>query len=434
MVSPVNDLEALVAAQPLVDHHVHGALASAVPREIWESMLTEAPVAPNGFSVLDSSQVGFAIRRWCAPLLGLEAHAPSASYWSTRVALGEDEVTRRLLARTGVSAYLLETGYLGDAVTPPAHFSELSGARTFEVVRLETEAEVLLASGVSAAGLVDDYADHLAQRCGDAVGVKSIIAYRYGFDIPAERPSRAEAIAAAGRTLEASGESGVRVADPVLLRWLLWCGVDQGLPIQLHSGYGDPDLDLHRADPLLLMPWLRLVEPTGVPVMLLHNYPYHRQAGYLAQVFANVYCDVGLAVNYTGTQSRQVIAESLRARALPQAAVLIRRLGSCRAAPARLGALAPRDRLGRGPVGRGGGLVLRRRSTGRGPDRAPQRGAGLRSRPPLTRQRAVSSMVAGAAVLPLSSLNRNMKATITTAAMAAGMTQMPVQEWPSSVA
>jgi predicted TIM-barrel fold metal-dependent hydrolase len=103
----------------------------------------------------------------------------------------------------------------------------------------------------------------------------------------------------------------MRVDAPALLRYLLWCGVDRGLPLQLHSGYGDPDLDLHRANPLLLMPWLRQVEPTGVPVMLLHNYPYHREAGYLAQMFDNVYFDVGLGINYVGSQSPQVIAESL---------------------------------------------------------------------------------------------------------------------------
>lgn len=45
--------------------------------------------------------------------------------------------------------------------------------------------------------------------------------------------------------------------------------------------------------------------------MLLHCYPYHREAGYLADVFPHVYCDVGLAVNYTGARSAAVIAESL---------------------------------------------------------------------------------------------------------------------------
>jgi hypothetical protein len=57
--------------------------------------------------------------------------------------------------------------------------------------------------------------------------------------------------------------------------------------------------------------FLRLIHHRQVPVMLLHCYPYHRTAGYLAQVFPHVYLDVGLAVNYTGARSRAVVAESL---------------------------------------------------------------------------------------------------------------------------
>jgi uncharacterized protein len=46
-------------------------------------------------------------------------------------------------------------------------------------------------------------------------------------------------------------------------------------------------------------------------VMLLHNYPFHRHAAYLAQVFDHVFMDVSLAVHNTGALSRTVIAESL---------------------------------------------------------------------------------------------------------------------------
>ena len=66
-----------------------------------------------------------------------------------------------------------------------------------------------------------------------------------------------------------------------------------------------------RPIPLRLTAFLRATEERGVPVLLLHNYPYHRQAAYLAQVFSHVYVDVGLAVHNTGALSRPVIAESL---------------------------------------------------------------------------------------------------------------------------
>jgi uncharacterized protein len=275
-------------------------------------MITEAPYASPVASAFDS-QVGFAIRRWCAPLLDLPAHAPADAYWDARTRLGNDEVTRRLLRATGTSAYLLDTGLPGDDVLDVEGHAAASQATVREVVRLETVAESLLAETGSSDAFVDGFAGRLREVTANAVGVKSILAYRHGFDIAAARPSADEARAGADATLHAAGDDGdrLRVTDAALLRHLVWCGVDLGLPIQLHTGYGDRDLDLHRANPILLTSWLREVESTGVPVMLLHCYPYHREAGYLAQVFDNVYFDVGLAIGYTGAQSPQVVAESL---------------------------------------------------------------------------------------------------------------------------
>ena len=94
-------------------------------------------------------------------------------------------------------------------------------------------------------------------------------------------------------------------------RFLIWCGVDLRLPVQFHVGYGDSDVDLHRCNPLLLTPLLRAIQPTGVPVMLLHNYPYHREAGYLAQVFPHVYVDAGLATHNLGARAPALLAEAL---------------------------------------------------------------------------------------------------------------------------
>ena len=81
--------------------------------------------------------------------------------------------------------------------------------------------------------------------------------------------------------------------------------------MQFHVGYGDSDVDLHRCNPLLLTPLLRAIQPAGVPVMLLHNYPYHREAGYLAQVFPHVYFDVGLATHNLGARAPALLAEAL---------------------------------------------------------------------------------------------------------------------------
>ncbi|WP_030442960.1 amidohydrolase family protein [Actinoplanes subtropicus] len=290
----------------LIDHHCHGPVAHDLDRAGFEALTTESDrPPPAGCSALDS-QLGFALRRWCAPVLGLRPHADGDAYLARRRELGAAEVNRRLLRAAEVDAYLVDTGFHGSELLGPAAIASAAGASAHEVVRLETVAEEL--GEVTAEGFADAYTERLALATAHAVGVKSIIAYRHGLDFDPQRPARREVIEAAGRWLR---HGRPRIADPVLLRHLLWAGVDRGLPVQLHTGFGDPDLDLARCDPALLTGFLRATRDRGVPVMLLHCYPYHRQAGFLAQAFPHVYADVGLALNHVGARAEAVLAESL---------------------------------------------------------------------------------------------------------------------------
>lgn len=304
-------IESVIGALPLVDHHVHGALRDdPIDRADFERHIAETD-RPGVGSWFDS-QLGIAIRRHCSPLIDLEPLADADTYIARRRELGAAEVTRRFLYATGTSQFLLETGYRGDEILGVAEMTERSGKPVSEVVRLETTAEDFVRTGVGSAQFVVGFEAYLRERAVGAVGLKSIIAYRDGFDFNPDPPSTTEVLSAADRWFSrmAAGAS-VRVDDPVLLRWLIWTGVELNLPIQFHSGFGDPDLELHRADPLLLTKFIKQVEPRGTQIVLLHTYPYHRNAGYLARSFTNVTFDVGLAINYLGTRAEAVIAESM---------------------------------------------------------------------------------------------------------------------------
>jgi len=307
----VPDLLACVAEQPLVDHHCHGVLYRDADEATLESLLNEGPSSASqhwpGGSVFDS-QAGFAFRRLCPPVLGLPPHAELPDYVIRRAELGAAEVSKRFLTAAGMSALCVDTGYTPEPLTSPAELGGLAGATAHEIVRLERVAEDVAAAGTGADGFADAVRSALAARSASAVGFKSIAAYRTGLDLNPERPSEAEVTAAAGAWLAARP---CRIADQTLQRFLIWCGVDLGLPVQFHVGYGDSDVDLHRCHPLLLTPLLRAIQPTGVPVMLLHNYPYHREAGYLAQVFPHVYVDAGLATHNLGLRAPTLLAEAL---------------------------------------------------------------------------------------------------------------------------
>jgi len=304
----VAELLACVAEQPLVDHHCHGVLYRDADEATLESMLNEGVGWPGG-SLFDS-QAGFAFRRLCPPVLGLPPHAELADYATRRAELGASEVSKRFLVAAGLSALCVDTGFTPEPITSPAELAGLAGATAHEIVRLERVAEDVVAAGVGADGFADAVRSALATRTAPAVGVKSIAAYRTGLDLDPERPSEAAVTAAAGHWLAARA-GPPRIADETLQRFLIWCGVDLGLPVQFHVGYGDSDVDLRLGNPLLLTPLLRAIQPAGVPVMLLHNYPYHREAGYLAQVFPHVYVDVGLAAHNVGSRAPALLAEAL---------------------------------------------------------------------------------------------------------------------------
>ncbi len=306
-------LESGIGTLALVDHHVHPALVAETGTAEFGQLITESDrPLPAGLTQFDS-QVGVAIRRWCAPVLDLAPFAAPAEYLARRSALGPAEVTRRLLRASGTAHFLLDTGYVRPGLLDLDGMREAAGAQADEVVRLESVAEQAVLDGDgSAAGFAARFSAALSRLAAGAAGLKSIVGYRCGLDFDPEPPAAAEVTGAAGawlRQIEATGR--VRVEDPVLLRHLLWTGLELGLPLQLHTGFGDPDADLRRCDPLLLRGFLQRTEPAGVPVMLLHCYPYHRGAGYLAQAYPHVYLDVGLAINYTGVRAAAVVAESL---------------------------------------------------------------------------------------------------------------------------
>jgi predicted TIM-barrel fold metal-dependent hydrolase len=298
-----------LADLPLVDHHCHGVARDPLDRNAFETQLCEASGPGRWHGSLFDSQVGFAVRRICAPLLDLPNHAGADDYLPRRAELGADEVNRRLVRSTGISDFLVDTGYLGDTVTSPEDLGRMAGATAHHIVRLETVAEQVIAT-TTASGFADAYQRALAGAAVDAVGVKSIAAYRVGLDLEPDRPDARAVAAAAGHWQAGLGDGRpARMADEVLTRFVFWAGVDLGLPVQFHVGYGDADIDLHRCDPLLLTPLLRATAGSGVPIMLLHNYPFHRHAGYLAQVFDHVFVDVGLTMQGVGTRAREVLAE-----------------------------------------------------------------------------------------------------------------------------
>lgn len=306
MIEPPGGLSALaefIQELRLVDNHMHGYWTTPVNRRRFENSLNEANTEPladfdSGFD----TQLGIAVRAHCSTLLGLPKHADPQSYWDRRCTLTPGELASVMLTSSGVSDWLVDTGLPGD-ISGTAETAEVSGGSAHEVVRIERVAE-------HAVAVPGDYAQNfrelLDSRMQSAVATKSILAYRAGFDGDLSDPSASEVCAAAARWRDTGG---ARLSNRVLLRFGLHRALELGKPLQLHVGFGDRDSDLDRANPLHLLDFLRASGDT--PIVLLHCYPFEREAGYLAQAFNNVFVDIGLTVNHLGARAEAFIARTL---------------------------------------------------------------------------------------------------------------------------
>lgn len=210
---------------------------------------------------------------------------------------------------------LIDTGFKSDSILGVPEMGELAGVPSHEVVRIEAVAEDVIRSGVDAGGFADALREALVQRSRDAIALKTIVAYRTTFRVEQSRPRDEEVAEAAGRWLREIEQTGkVRLVDPVIQRATLWTAAEicreRGCPLQVHSGLGD-DVDLHGCDPSLFTDFIRSMQEWKVPMTLLHNYPFVQEAGWLTEIYQNVYIDTGVVLHYTGPSSARIIRESL---------------------------------------------------------------------------------------------------------------------------
>ncbi|SDH68752.1 amidohydrolase family protein [Agrococcus jejuensis] len=305
------DIAAAIEALPLVDHHVHSLLTDPLDESDLLDALTEADHHWSRETALDT-QIGFAVRRHCAPVLGLEPFADTETYLAARRELGFDEATARLLRASGISHYLIDGGYMPEQLLPEQRMATLGAADWAPIVRLETTAEAVMAEATSGADFLSSLHEVLDREAERALGWKTVAAYRCGLDLDGAKPTEAEVLAAAEAWF-ALGSPGApsRLEDRTIVRHLIWWALERGDTVQVHAGFGGTNLRLDGADPAGMQALCAATEHTGGRIVFLHCYPYARQAGYLAHLYPHVYLDAGLSINYLGANADVVVRETL---------------------------------------------------------------------------------------------------------------------------
>jgi uncharacterized protein len=199
--------------------------------------------------------------------------------------------------RSQTTGLVVDTGYPPPDKALPLQQIRAAGVDVAPLLRLEAVAGDLIAEGVSFADLVERYdAAVSGARDGGYAGLKSIAAYRSGLAV---RPWSAEEAEAALARQRAAGVTRVQeqaLVDFLLLRALPVARRD-GMPVQLHAGYGDRDLDLRLVNPLHLRGMLASEEAQGVHFVILHAaWPYVREGAFMTAVYANVTLDIATCI------------------------------------------------------------------------------------------------------------------------------------------
>jgi hypothetical protein len=247
----------------LVDHHAHGILRAQPSLDEFRGLFSESSDPRQWPHIATGITYRRAIRE-LAELFGVE---PSdGAVHAHRVATEPREYARRLLAETNTELLLLDDGFPPtDVSTSWDELTDWVEIPARPVLRIETHP-------------LEDVA---GARGAGYVALKTIAAYRGGLDRPTEHVFAA---------LEANEATG----DP--------------LPVQVHCGFGDSDLHLWRSDPSYLKPLVERFRETSF--VLLHCYPYIREAGWLAHVYGNVWFDLSLTIPHV-SQPAQAIREAL---------------------------------------------------------------------------------------------------------------------------
>lgn len=296
---------------PIVDQHAHNLLR---PEQLetfaYPSAFTEAYDA----EIVDRHvQETLSFRRSLRDIAAiLECEADLAEVLAAREQLGFEAVARRFFEAGRFEALLLDDGFVPDQILPVEWHARFLPVH--RLLRVEFLAENLIRQTATWPEFQAAFRARLQNLPADVVGLKSIAAYRTGLAIETPDP---EAAAVYFGRLRDQAEAGkrIRLNFKPLNDWVVWtmleAAAQQEIPVQFHTGFGDPDLDLRWANPVHMRPLFENPSFRRVSFVLLHaSYPFTRQAGYLAAVYPNVYVDLGLAIPFLSVAGMRFVVRA----------------------------------------------------------------------------------------------------------------------------
>jgi len=332
----IQDLQQIVQTFPIIDNHAHNLLnednAYGSADFPFESITSEA----QGHALMDHVHSSLPHMRGVKHLAEFYQcpetlqDVKSARYeWVRRDYPG---LIRKSLE--GTHAIMMDDG-LAPEVIQPYKWHRQFVPTVSRIVRIEAIAAELLehlahAAGFMRVGLDADW--HISQTESflvrfntvfrnqirtlandpDVRGFKSVICYRTGLDISTDsrknfRPQQSLTESVLLQSFHDFLQTAVRdhkyrIQQKEVNDYLVVAVCDvleklvdtdgENVPFQFHTGLGDADINLVKANPAYMQPLIEAFP--NVDFVLLHSaYPYTREAGYLATTYSNAWLDIG---------------------------------------------------------------------------------------------------------------------------------------------
>ncbi|KAF3793448.1 fluG protein [Nymphaea thermarum] len=276
MAGKYGELVRAIESVPLVDAHAHNivALDSDVPfiRCFSEAEGEALNDVPHTLSFKRSIKDIAGLYGCEASLDGIQQHRKSS---------GLQRICSKSFEAAKISAVFIDDGITFDKM------------HDIEWHKRATKWEAMDAGGFQLYILDKGYT-----AASKVVALKSIAAYRSGLQIDTHFCSEV----VENSILEVLNDGKpVRIRNKSFIDYILTLSlevaIDYDLPVQIHTGFGDKDLDLRLSNPLHLRVLLEDKRFTKCRIVLLHaSYPFSQEASYLASVYPNVYVDFGLAI------------------------------------------------------------------------------------------------------------------------------------------
>ncbi|KAK9059609.1 hypothetical protein SSX86_020313 [Deinandra increscens subsp. villosa] len=300
-------LRQAVETAELVDAHAHNivALDSSLP---FLSCFSEA--SGKALSDAPSTLTFKRSLRDIAELYGTESSLQGVQEFRSCSEI--ETISKICFKAAGISTVLIDDGLIFDKMLViEQHRSVVPFVG--RILRIERLAEDIIDKGIQngISWTLDTFTDNFVGRLKSypffnegttdairVVGLKSIAAYRSGLEINTNVTTKEAEEGLAEVLLDGSP---VRITNKNLIDYIFVQSLEVALcfdwPMQIHTGFGDKDLDLRQANPLHLRNILEDHRFLDSRIVLLHaSYPFSSEASYLASVYHQVYLDFGLAV------------------------------------------------------------------------------------------------------------------------------------------